>query len=94
MGTLDQKLLQNQIIFELVSSSPDIRILNDRIISLSQYGPFKNVLGKFGLMPPGTYSFTFKILNAFTCEIGIVSKLSAKNMAASIDCLPTDSSSG
>lgn len=67
-------LIEYQTLFSLYTLSDKVKIENGVIKSLSSVGSFKTVFGKQVLKPNHIYSFSFKIINALTCKIGIIEK--------------------
>lgn len=67
-------LTEYQTLFSLFTLSDQVKIENSTIKSLTSVGPYKTVFGRQVLKPDHIYSFSFKIINALTCKIGIIEK--------------------
>lgn len=47
---------------------------NEIVTCKSSIGNMKNVIGKTILFPRRIYSFSYRIVNSFTCLIGVIAK--------------------
>ncbi len=71
---IEPKLKEYQIMFKLIALNENTEINDNIITSISSRGPYKNVYGDFDLLPHNKYSFSFRIINALICKIGIIKK--------------------
>ena len=68
----ERSIFQNEIIFELESINGGVKINKNVIECITASGPYKNIIGKHILRPGEIYTFSFRILNAFICKIGVI----------------------
>lgn len=67
-----QLILDFQILFDMEPLDERGKIDQHVIYSSTPVGPIKNLIGKTSLHPKRVYSFSFRIINAFTSLIGVV----------------------
>lgn len=77
---IEDLLRDYQTVFDLKPISENMQINKNEIISLTSIGPYKNVIGLTVLRPNHIYSFSFKIITALTCKIGVVKKKVADDL--------------
>ena len=71
---IEDLLRDYQIVFDLRPISENTIIDKNEIICVSATGPFKNVIGTLALRPNHIYSFSFQIITALTCKVGVIKK--------------------
>lgn len=73
MGKLDE-LLDYQVHFSFTEVNQGVHTNGSEIVCETEIGDFKNLVGDFVLRSSRLYTFSFKIINALNCKLGIVER--------------------
>ena len=79
---IEDLLKDYQIVFDLKAIGESTQINKNEIICLTAIGPYKNIIGLTILRPNHIYSFSFKVITALTCKIGVVKKSTVDQLQA------------